>query len=482
MDALSHARCSGPISQTTNPIAIMERVVVLGTGWAGYQCMKLLRLPITCVAKNNHFLFTPLLPPTTVGTLEFRNVAEPTLFLKRSKAPGDFSFLHAEALDVDFVSREVVCRSFFSVAQSEDVSVPRVYPQFRVPYSKLVIAVGAQAATFGIPGVSEYTLPLRQLSDARLIRQRLVQVFERASSPYTDPKERERLLHTVIVGGGPTSIEFAAELYDFLQTDGARLFPDLVPLSKVTLVEASPRVLGTFSQSLSDYTMRLFLKRNVELRLSTGVKSVHAHHMELSDGSSVEFGLAVWSTGNAPVPFVTGLPVEKDKSGRIIVDEYLRVPGHPDVYAIGDASAERERPRAPTAQVAAQEGKYVAHLLNGKTNKPFRYQHSGMLAYVGGARALVDLPQVSFGVSVLCILLSDLDQGQNARFHRVAPVELGLHHVHGVVAQQADEPAAVAQDASVWQGFSCLSRYALVDAPQEATVNERIISWICRAK
>lgn len=102
----------------------------------------------------------------------------------------------------------------------------------------------------------------------------------------------------------------------------------------------------------------------------------------------------MWSTGNVPIPFVEGLPFERDRAGRIIVDEFLRVLSHPEIYAVGDCAAELHSARPATAQVAAQEGRYVAKLLNGHTDQPFRYRHSGMLAYVGGFKALVDLPQV----------------------------------------------------------------------------------------
>ena len=189
-----------------------------------------------------------------------------------------------------------------------------------------MIAVGARAATFVIPGVKEFAFPLRQLSDARAIRSRLVQVFERASSPFCSEKERARLLQFVIVGGGPTSVEFAAELYDFLRMDVQRLFPKLIPYCSVTLVEAGHKLLGAFSQNLSEYTMRLFRKRKVKLLLGKSVKTMHPHSLELSDGTEISFGLCVWSTGNEQIPFVKGLDFPKEeRSGRLIVDDFLRV-------------------------------------------------------------------------------------------------------------------------------------------------------------
>jgi NADH:ubiquinone reductase (non-electrogenic) len=228
--------------------------------------------------------------------------------------------------------------------------------------SHSVIAVGARAATFGVPGVKDFTFPLRQLSDARAIRTRLVEVFERASSPFCDDTERARLLNFVIVGGGPTSIEFAAELYDFLQQDVKKLFPALVPFCHVSLVEASSRVLGSFSANLSEYVKKLYESRDIKLLLGRSVKEVHAHHLELSDGSSVKYGLCVWSTGNEMLPFVRQLPFAKEtrQPRRLLVDDHLRVLGSDSIYAAGDCAAEEAAPKPGTAQVAAQQGKVRA--------------------------------------------------------------------------------------------------------------------------
>lgn len=309
------------------------------------------------------------------------------------KGFGDnFTFYHAEATSIDVERKVVICKSMHDVATSDLDGAPRVRPAFEVEFDALVIACGAQAATYGVPGVERYTFPLKQLSDARLIRQRLVQVFERASSPFTSDEEKRRLLHIVVVGGGPTSIEFAAELHDFLRSDAARLYPDLTGLCRVSLVEAGPRVLGSFSQNLAEYTMSLFRNRKVDLLMGRSVKVVHPHAMDLSDGTRIPFGLAVWCAGNEPIPFIRDLPFEHDRLGRLVVDDHLRVA--PNIYAIGDCAAERTTARPQTAQVANQEGKYVARILNGKTTAPFKYNHMGMLAYVGGSKALVDLPQV----------------------------------------------------------------------------------------
>lgn len=371
------------------------RVVVLGSGWGGFRVVQSTRLSgmdkVTCVSTSNCFLFTPLLPTTTTGTLELRTITEP---ITKARSDGRLEFFHAEATRIDTDKKIVTCKSFYDVAKSDEDRAGRFRPEFEVPYDKLVIATGARAATFGIPGAQEFTFPLRKLGDARIIRHRLIEVFERASSPFCSDEEKKRLLSFVIVGGGPTSVEFAAELYDFLNMDVKRLFPQLGSYTRVTMVEASGRVLGSFSRNLSDYTMKLFASRNINLMMGVSVKEVHQHSLMLSNGQVLPFGMCVWSTGNEMIPFIKNLPFDRDqRTGRLLVDEYLRVSSPcKSVYAIGDCAMERTNPLPATAQVANQQAKWLSKHLDGRSKSPFQYAHAGMLAYVGGGRALVDLP------------------------------------------------------------------------------------------
>ena len=334
--------------------------VVLGSGWAGHKLLQAMKVDpnetIVCVSKNNHFLFTPLLTSTTVGTLEFRNVAESTLNARKDE---NFSFYHGQAESIDTIKKLVTCVSAFSEAKSDEENSERHYPRFNVAYDRLIIATGARAATFGIPGVIEYTYPLRQICDARSIRQRLSEVLERASSPMTSKAERDRLLSFVIVGGGPTSIEFAGELQDFIHDDIGRIYPTLVKHVRITLVEAGDRLLGSFDKSLSSFVTKRYAKK-LHLHLKCTVNQVHPHTMELSDGTSLPFGLCVWSTGNEQIPFVRELPFEKDRAGRILVDDHLKVIGQHHIYAAGDCSALKSGALPGTAQVANQQGLYMA--------------------------------------------------------------------------------------------------------------------------
>jgi NADH:ubiquinone reductase (non-electrogenic) len=359
---------------------IPEKVVVLGSGFAGVRLARELgdRFDVTLVSPRNHFLFTPLLPSTTVGTLEFRSVVEPV----RVVCP-KARFIQAFARSVDPVRKVVACEG---ALDGRD---------YDLAYDSLVIAVGSATQTFGVPGVKEHCLFLREASDARAIRQRILDRFEEASQPGLAPEEIGTLLRFVVVGGGPTGVEFAAELHDLVAEDLRRPFKGVVDKARITLVDASPQLLNTFDQALGEYTVRHFQRQKIEVRSSTQVVRVEEGKVALKDGSEVRCGLVVWAAGITQTEFVRALPFPKDRLGRLLVDETLRVKGTEGIYAIGDCAEVEGRAYPATAQVAEQHGRYLAKAFRrraaGKDDRAFKYRHQGMLAYIGGNRALADL-------------------------------------------------------------------------------------------
>lgn len=360
-----------------------KRLLILGTGFGGFSLMKGIRTEhydVSIVSTRNHFLFTPLLPSTTVGTIEFRSIIEPVRLARK-----DISFYQANAIALDHEKRSVTC---------QNLTDPQT---FELPYDALVVAVGAINNTFNVPGVHENAYFLKELRDARRIRQRIIDNFERASTPGLDTAEMHRLLHIVVVGGGPTGVEFAAEMADFLEEELEKGFPHLVGMAKITLIEAGKQILSAFDHTISDYAIKLFNRRRVTILTGKSVKEVTARELTLHDGTHFSHGLVVWSTGNGPTNFVQNLPFPKDRSGRILVDSSFRVKNQTDIYALGDCATTEEKPLIATAQVANQGGKYLANYLNqlakGKsatTLKPFVYKHLGMLAYIGDNRAVAD--------------------------------------------------------------------------------------------
>ncbi|KAL6992636.1 Internal alternative NAD(P)H-ubiquinone oxidoreductase A1, mitochondrial [Sarracenia purpurea var. burkii] len=384
------------------------RVVVLGTGWAACRFLKGIDTKIydvVCISPRNHMVFTPLLASTCVGTLEFRSVAEPVVRIQSAlaKEPKSYFYL-ASCTGIDTVKHEVCCETVCNF------ELPKDPYRFKVAYDKLVIAAGAEPLTFGIKGVKEHAFFLREVYHAQEIRKKLLLNLMISENPGISEEEKEQLLHCVVIGGGPTGVEFSGELSDFIMRDVSERYAHVKNYIRVTLIEAN-EILSSFDVGLRQYATKHLNKCGV--RLVRGVvKEVHQKKLVLSDGSDVPYGLLVWSTGVGPSEFVKSLNLPKSPGGRIGIDEWLRVPSVEDVYAIGDCAGFVEqtgRPVLPAlAQVAEREGKYLFELFNriGKKNggkafsakdvppgEPFIYKHFGSMASVGRYKALVDLRQ-----------------------------------------------------------------------------------------
>ncbi|XP_004497942.1 internal alternative NAD(P)H-ubiquinone oxidoreductase A2, mitochondrial-like [Cicer arietinum] len=384
------------------------RVVVLGTGWAACRFLKGLDTKIydvVCISPRNHMVFTPLLASTCVGTLEFRSVAEPVGRIQDAvaKDPNSYFFL-ASCTGIDTNKHEVYCE----VVPNGGLS--REPYQFKVAYDKLVIAAGAEPLTFGIKGVKEHAFFLREVNHAQEIRKRLLLNLMLSENPGTSEEEKKRLLHCVVIGGGPTGVEFSGELSDFIMNDVCERYTHVKDYIHVTLIEAN-EILSSFDVSLRQYAIKHLTKSGVHL-LRGVVKEVHPQKLILSDGTEVPYGLLVWSTGVGPSEFVKKLNFPSSPGGRIGVDQWMRVPSVEDVFALGDCAGFLEqtgRPVLPAlAQVAERQGKFLVELFNkiGKQNggkalsanaiqlgDPFVYKHLGSMASVGGYKALVDLRQ-----------------------------------------------------------------------------------------
>ena len=360
-----------------------SRIVVLGTGFGAMQVVRRLdraHFDVTVVSPRNYFLFTPLLASTTVGTIEFRSIIEPIRSVR------DLTYYQAACEAIDPVAQRIECEAMGDGHR------------FELDYNHLVVAVGAGNNTFGVAGVNEHCLFLRDLPDARAIRQRIIEQLERASRPGIDTETRDRLLHFVVIGGGPTGVEFAAELHDFIDADLHRWFRGTVDHVRITLLESSGSILGAFDQSLSRFAARRFRRQDIDVRTHTRVTAIDVDGVSLDNGERLAYGVAVWSAGNAPTSLIANLDWPKSRDGRLVAGATLRVPGQNNVWALGDCAVIDGESLPPTAQVAQQQGKYLANNLNrlatGRAEKRFRFRHLGMLAYVGERRALADLPSV----------------------------------------------------------------------------------------
>ncbi|KAJ3028144.1 NADH:ubiquinone oxidoreductase [Rhizophlyctis rosea] len=397
-----------------------KTVAILGSGWAATSILKDIdtdNYNVVVVSPRNYFLFTPLLPSCTVGTMELRSIMMPIRYITRFKKR-EVMFIEGECRNIDPEKKTI------TVEDNSEI-VGAVSSQ-TIPYDYLVVACGAENATFGIPGVKDFACFLKEAWDARKIRTRLMDCIETASFAGQPTEEIDRLLHMVVVGGGPTGVEYAAELHDFLIEDLGHWYPELASKIKITLIEAMPHVLPMFSKELINYTEKTFAENKVTILNNTMVKEVKQKELVVQNPQkeivNVPYGLLVWATGNAPRAVVQDLikrlpPTLQNQRRGLVVDEFLRVKGSDSIYCLGDASATKW---APTAQVASRQGRYLAGVLNqlahldatkqqaveaaGATPtagavasidpsiKPFEYSHIGALAYIGSDKAIADLP------------------------------------------------------------------------------------------
>lgn len=367
-------------------MASRPKLLVLGSGFGGFSLISRIKTrdwDVALLSPRNYFLFTPLLPSAASGSVEFRSILEPTRRRLR-----DIHVIEGSADSVDWQTRQVQCTGAVGGEK------------FTLPYDVLAISVGAAVGDYGIPGVREHALKLASVEDAQAVRRGVLEQFARADIPGLTPEEVRQRLTFVVCGGGPTGVEIAAEIDDLIDEELRRSYPEHAPQARVVLIEALGRLLTSFDEALSDYTRRHFLHSGIEVRTEAKVKAVERDRVVLESGEVVPCGLVLWAGGNAPVPFIASLGEPLDRRGRLAVDSYLRLPGREGVYALGDCAAVGDPPLPATAQVAQQQGSYLAKSLRGfragQPVEPFRFKASGMLAYIGGGEALADLPQVKW--------------------------------------------------------------------------------------
>jgi NADH dehydrogenase len=375
-------------------------VAVIGTGWAGAYFLKTIdpkKFNIMCVSQRNHMIFTPLLPQTCTGTLEFRSVCEPILRVQPALAHKPNSMMQALAYDVDFDRKAVQCVSVGVIGAQEKVPVQ----SFEFNYDYLVLAHGARPNTFNIPGVEENAFFLREVTEARGIRRRLAQNIQAAALPTTTREEAARLLHVVIVGGGPTGVEFAGDLSDFLRQDLPKLAPALRSMFRITIVEAA-EVLGTFDKVLREHGQRTLKKEGIVIKKAV-VAEVRPNQLSLRTGETLNCGLIVWSTGVGPSSLSKTLKCDKTKQGRIAIDDHCQALKNgiavPEVFALGDCAANVDAPLPTLAAVASRQAEWLAKTMNKTQAKkvvvsqlpPFVYKSLGSMVSVGHSDALVSL-------------------------------------------------------------------------------------------
>eukprot|EP00931_Biecheleriopsis_adriatica_P037920 TRINITY_DN21756_c0_g1_i2.p1 TRINITY_DN21756_c0_g1~~TRINITY_DN21756_c0_g1_i2.p1 ORF type:complete len:505 (-),score=83.57 TRINITY_DN21756_c0_g1_i2:91-1494(-) len=340
------------------------------------------KFEISLISPRNHMLFTPFLPSAAVGTLSPRSVCEP---VRPHIAAKEARYYQAHAESLDTSNKTLYARCLKG----------QLYP---VPYDRLIISVGYKANDFNIPGVKDNALFMKETADAHRFRENFLQRLEEASFHArlgNDEAKIRQLLSIVVVGGGPTGVELAAEITDFVKTDFHRLYPHLRDYITVHLVEGLPTVLAHLQEDrLKDYAIKHLSKRQgVQMHLNEFVSKATEKELHLKSGKAIPFGTLVWCAGIKPVSFLNSVDLPKTANGaQLLVDPYLRSIGHENIYALGDC-AQIEGNRLPqTAQVAKQQGQYLSKQLNKPgphRARPFKFASLGNMAYLGSQTGLI---------------------------------------------------------------------------------------------
>ena len=358
-------------------------IVIVGGGFGGLAAAKALkRAParINVIDRTNHHVFQPLLYQVATSVLTPGQIGSPIRSILRDQA--NTSVFMGEVIAVDPAERCVVVHGF-----DRD--------HIRVHYDYLIVATGSSHNYFGHSEFEKYAPGLKNLADAVAIRNKVLQAFEQAEAE-EDPARHRDLLTFILVGAGPTGVEMASAIAMLCRITLRSEFRRIDPASaRIVLVDRGSRVLGSFSEDLSAATQKHLEDLGVELLLHHGVEHVDEEGIIVA-GKRISCKTVIWTAGVTPSPAGTWLSVETDKSGRVRIAKDLSVPGHPEIFVVGDTATldQDGRPLPGVAQVAIQEGRYAGRVirrrLEGKpAPRPFRYWDKGNMAVVGRGYAVL---------------------------------------------------------------------------------------------
>jgi NADH:ubiquinone reductase (H+-translocating) len=355
------------------------RVVIVGAGFGGLSAATALRhekVEVTVIDRRNYHLFQPLLYQVATAALSPAEIAQPIRSILRHQR--NATVLLGRVTAVDTQARHVLIG------------------QRRVPYDYLIVATGARHNYFGHDEWEAVAPGLKKIEDATDIRRRILLAFEEAENA-AHAEERVPMLTFAVVGGGPTGVELAGQIAELAKQALVADFRRIQPHdARVLLIEAGPRLLPAFPERLSAVAKRALERLGVEVRLGAPVTACDDQGVMVGD-ERIQAGVVIWAAGVAASPAAKWLAAESDRAGRVKVNADLSLPGHPEIFAIGDtvlATDAAGDPLPGVAAVAKQAGKYVAGVirarLRGQPTRPFRYRNLGNLATIGRTAALAD--------------------------------------------------------------------------------------------
>jgi len=366
----------------------MKRIVIVGAGFAGLAAAKALqhaKAEVLVIDRANHNLFQPLLYQVATTVLSPAQIASPIRELLKNQRNTTVFLGHVTGINKD---AKLV---YLTNEHQEDAPLR---------YDTLIIATGVTHSYFGHDEFAEFAPGLKGLADAVRIRNKVLRAFEQAEAE-EDPSLRQDLLTIVLVGAGPTGVELAASLALLVNSKLKAEFRRInLASTRIVLVDMAPRVLGSFFPELSEAAKRRLESLGVQVHLGHGVDNIDADGVVVGD-QRIRSKVVIWTAGVAPSPAGKWLNVETDRAGRVRIQDDLTVPGHSDIYVIGDtASLDQEgRPLPGVAQVAIQQGHYAGRriaqsLLGRPSSKPFRYFDKGNMAVIGAGFAILQAGKV----------------------------------------------------------------------------------------
>ena len=367
----------------TDPDA-RARVVIVGGGFGGLQAAKAFAgapVQVTLVDRRNHHLFQPLLYQVATAALSPADIAQPIRSVLRGQSNVDVVLAGVDAIDA--VAKVIILDEDHQARQ--------------LPYDYLILAAGAHHAYFGHDEWAPNAPGLKTLEDALDIRRRILLSFEEADRE-PDPTRRKALMTFVIVGGGPTGVEMAGAIAEIARFSLARDFRHIDTRdARVILIEASSQLLAAFPDRLSRHAVGDLERLGVDVRFGKPVTAIAPDAVTLGD-EVIPANTIVWAAGVQSSPLGRSLGVKLDRAGRVIVNPDLSVPGHPEIFVIGDMASladSRGRPLPGVAQVAMQQGAWAAanilRAIDGKPGRPFRYRDLGNMATIGRNSAVADI-------------------------------------------------------------------------------------------
>jgi NADH dehydrogenase FAD-containing subunit len=365
-----------------------SRVVIVGAGFGGLAAAKALGkspVEIVLIDRANHHLFQPLLYQVATSVLSPSQIATPIRGIFRKQE--NTIVILGEVTGVDKDQKRV----FVSDADRQNVPIS---------YDYLILATGSTHSYFGHNEFEQFAAGLKSLADAEAARNKILQAFELAEAEH-DPARHRDLLTFILVGAGPTGVEMAGALAVLVRTSLKTEFRRIDPASaRIVLVDMAPRVLGPFSEDLSKAAKIHLEKLGVEVRLGHSVDKIDADGIVVA-GERIASKTVIWTAGVAPSPAGKWLNVETDRAGRVRVQKDLTVPGHDELFVVGDTASldQNGKPLPGVAQVALQQGRYAGKLIHSRiggrpTPKPFKYFDKGSMAVVGKGFAVLETGKI----------------------------------------------------------------------------------------